>query len=762
MIDRLLASPHYGERWGRHWLDVVRFAESHGYENDHIRDNAWPYRDYVIQSLNADRPYPRFVREQIAGDVLEPATREGIIATGFLVAGDLGRGEPGRRQSSLMRQRAREEELEDMVAAVGQVFLGLTVNCARCHDHKFDPVPQRDYYRIKAAIEGVQHGNRPIAPGSDLNAKGLPLTYAARPSPAAAHVRPGPRRCREEGQAGHRGRALGGPASLGGVRPGRRCTRRSPVAASSPNGSPIRTIRSTARVIVNRVWHYHFGTGLVATPNDFGRNGERPSHPELLDWLASDFLAQGSRLKALHRRIMLSSTYRQSSRFDAKAAAVDADDRLLWRYPARRLEAEAIRDAMLQASGQLNTQMAGPSFRPFKLTVFNSNFYELNDPVGPEFNRRTVYRININSAKDPLLETLDCPDPSVKTPRRAVTTTPLQALGLMNDSFVLRQARCLADRVRRGVRPRRRRAGRTGPIGSRWGGRRPTAKSDGRADLLDKAGLENLAWVLFNSSEFLYFDRSDRLRDPRSIDGRSEPRIRPRPHRPQAFPPRCRRGPGSGRALLDAGRGGRGRTADRVSHFPARAKRVMQIFACGGVSHVDTFDYKPELARHRRAGAVRQGEDRHVLRQPGRLMKSPFAFRRHGESGQWVSDLLPHLAECVDDLTFIRSMVAKSSNHTPATFQMNTGFTMNGFPCLGAWLSYGLGIGEPGPADLRRAARSARPAGRRLDQLDLGLPAGHPSGRRVPHDRRADRRSVSARRRSRRRTAARAWRSSRR
>jgi hypothetical protein len=146
----------------------------------------------------------------------------------------------------------------------------------------------------------------------------------------------------------------------------------------------------TARVIVNRVWHYHFGTGLVATPNDLGRNGDRPSHPELLDWLAADFLRHGTRLKTLHRRIMLSNTYRRSSRFDAKAAAIDADDRLLWRYPARRLEAEAIRDAMLHASGQIDIRMAGPSFRPFTVTVFGSNFYQLTDPVGPEFNRRTI------------------------------------------------------------------------------------------------------------------------------------------------------------------------------------------------------------------------------------------------------------------------------------------------------------------------------------------------------------------------------------
>ena len=348
LIDRLLASPHYGERWGRHWLDVARFSESNGFEYDHIRDHAWHYRDYVIRSLNADRPYRQFVREQIAGDVLDPVTREGIIATGFLVAGPWDEANQ-LQQSSTMRQRAREEELEDMVAAVGQVFLGLTVNCARCHDHKFDPVPQRDYYRIKAAIEGSparqptdRAGRRPERTRAPAGLCGPAESHAA------AHVPPQPRRRREAG----RRVAAGGLSAV--MYPTRRTSdsptmlRKRTAGASSPTGSPIPSNPLTARVIVNRVWHYHFGTGLVATPNDFGRNGDRPSHPELLDWLASDFLAHGSRLKALHRRIMLSSTYRQSSRFDARAAAIDADDRLLWRYPARRLEAEAIRDAMLR------------------------------------------------------------------------------------------------------------------------------------------------------------------------------------------------------------------------------------------------------------------------------------------------------------------------------------------------------------------------------------------------------------------------------
>jgi mono/diheme cytochrome c family protein len=501
LIDRLLASPHYGERWGRHWLDVARFCESNGFEHDKIRDHSWRYRDYVIGSLNADRPYEHFVRQQIAGDVLEPVTREGIIATGFLVGGPWD--EANQLQKSVtMRQRAREEELEDMVAALGQAFLGLTINCARCHDHKFDPIRQRDYYRIKAALEGVLHGNRPLPGGRGAGPHKDEMVYAACPQA------PPPTSVLARGDVEKKGERV----SAGGLSAVRSPSPDFGLAVDAPESIRRRKLAEwiadpanplMARVMVNRVWHFHFGTGLVATPNDFGRNGDRPSHPELLDWLASEFEAHGTSLKALHRRIMLSSTYRQSSSHDVKAAAIDADNRLLWRYPARRLEAEAIRDAMLQAAGLLNTQMAGPSFRPFTVTVFNSNFYNLSDFAGPAYDRRTVYRININSAKDPLLETLDCPDPSVKTPRRAVTTTPLQALGLMNDPFVLRQARAMADRVHSEVGGDL--AVQVDRVYRLTIGRRPIGRECTRAaDLVREAGLENLAWTLFNSSEFLY------------------------------------------------------------------------------------------------------------------------------------------------------------------------------------------------------------------------------------------------------------------
>jgi hypothetical protein len=259
----------------------------------------------------------------------------------------------------------------------------------------------------------------------------------------------------------------------------------------------------TWRVIVNRVWQHHFGDGIVRTPNDLGLNGERPSHPELLDWLAAWFRDSGGRLKPLHRLIVTSATYQQSSAFDPAAVGVDADNRLLWRYAPRRLEAEAVRDAMLSVAGKLNREAGGPSFRPFRVENFNSAFYHLFDDDRPDLNRRSVYRMNVTSARDPVLEVLDCPDPSVKTPRRSVTTTPLQALALMNNPFADRMARSFADRVRR-------EAGDDGAaqvtLAYRLAlGRPPTdAERDRAAAVVSDAGLKAVCWALLNSSEFVY------------------------------------------------------------------------------------------------------------------------------------------------------------------------------------------------------------------------------------------------------------------
>ena len=448
--------------------------------------------------MNADLSYTRFVAEQVAGDVLDPGSADAIAATGFLVAGPWDEAGMVAQKSNVMKERAREEELEDMVSAVGSTFLGLTVHCARCHDHKFDPIPQRDYYRLKAALEGVRHGDRPL-PGT---ASGPRLVYAANP------VVPPPTFVLARGDAAKKGEqvAAGGLSAVAAVSPD------FGLAPDAPEADRRRKLAAwlthpenplTPRVLVNRLWHYHFGTGLAGTPSDLGANGEPPSHPGLLDRLAFDLREGGWRLKPIHRRIVLSATYRQSARFDAKAAARDAEARLLWRFPPRRLEGEAVRDAMLAVSGRLNPSMGGPGFRPFTVRTFNSNFYDMMpDPSGPGFDRRTVYRIHVNSAKSPLLDALDCPDPSVKTPRRAVTTTPLQALGLMNDPFVLRMARELTGRARAEAGgDESRQVDRTFRLAL---GRSPRPAEVERAvTVARRDGLESLAWVLLNANEFV-------------------------------------------------------------------------------------------------------------------------------------------------------------------------------------------------------------------------------------------------------------------
>src|SRR5262249_21895328 len=420
---------------------------------------AWRYRDYVIKSFNDDKPYPQFVKEQLAGDMIEPHSADGVIATGFLTAGPWDEVGNNVTASALLKLRVREEELEEMLAAVGQTFLGLTLNCARCHDHKFDPIAQRDYYRVKAVFDGVRFGDRSILPPDETKKRDAALAplrqrvaelekkaaadknndelrkqldearaaLAAAPQPqlvwAAIPQQPGPTHVVQRGDVEKKGDEVHAAPPAQGKEPpadfdlaadapeGKRRLKFAEWVASTDN--PL-----TARVMVNRVWHYHFGTGLVATPNDFGFNGERPTHPALLDWLASEFVARGWSVKKLPKLILLSATYPPAATLNARAAEVDADNRLLWRFAPRRLEGEAVRDAMLYVSGQLNEEAGGPSYRPFTVTIFNSHFYSLLDEDKPEFHRRTVYRINVNSARNPLFESFDCPDPSTKTPRR--------------------------------------------------------------------------------------------------------------------------------------------------------------------------------------------------------------------------------------------------------------------------------------------------------------------------------------------------------
>jgi mono/diheme cytochrome c family protein len=687
LIDRLLASPRYGEHWGRHWLDVVRFGESTGFERNTIVDNAWPFRDYVIRSFNDDKPMDRLIVEHLAGDVIGKDNPEIEVGTTFLVAGpydNVGNADP------VAKANIRAATLDDVITATGSAFLGLTVNCARCHNHKFDPIPAEDYYRMRAAFEGVTHGDRVLATPQQraaftaatapLNARKKALTKErdeltktltarAEAAPPLESPRPAPdSQSTEETFAtteaqfvrlkilgnsvdpktgvgaqidefevwtdeaeprnvalatagakvqGASGRSsgdsdrtygvgnvidgkygerwfVGNPAELTITLPrperiqrvvfsndrtvSRLTTRRGVTAfvaeyeihvssdgtqwqkvADSLDRQPVspahaqarqlqriitpeerdrlagferdlanieRELRAvpalpqvwagkfaqpneatflhkggdpqkpgaavpaaslsvldrvtpayelagdaaeserrlrlarwiasdenplTARVLVNRVWHYHFGTGLVDTPSDFGFLGSRPTHPELLDFLARRLHAHGWRLKALHREILLSQAYQQSGVFQDEAARTDRDARLLWRFPPRRLSAEEVRDTMLAVAGRLDLRMEGPGFRLYRYSQDNVSTYFPLDAPGPETYRRAVYHQNARASVIDVLSDFDLPDNAFPAPRRASTTSPLQTLTLLNHQFTLDMAEALATRIASGA-----------------------------------------------------------------------------------------------------------------------------------------------------------------------------------------------------------------------------------------------------------------------------------------------------------------------
>jgi hypothetical protein len=511
LVDRLLGSPRYGERWARHWLDVVRFGESEGFEYNHIRDNAWRYRDWVVQAYNRDLPYDEFVRQQIAGDVLYPGDLDALIATGYHVCGTWD--EVAHYEgTSEMQKATRFDEMEDLVSTLGQTYLGLTIACARCHDHKFDPISQKEYYQVAALLAGVNQEKEErkvelaATPGQPDFAGVAHVIVPRQPSPMSVMERGDYRKPREVvSPAGLK--ALSGVSSDFGLGPdASEGARREALARwLTDGGNPL-----TARVFVNRLWYHHFGQGLVDTPSDFGFNGGRPSHPELLDWLASRFVQGGWEVKQMQRLIVTSAAYRQGSRErDDRGSSVDAENRLLWRANQRRLEGEAVRDAALAVSGALNSRIGGPSFLDIEVNRKgpNTNF-EFKGPTG-EFseavNRRTLYRLWARSGNHPLLEALDCPDPSVVTPKRSRTITPVQALAMSNNVFMERCADKFAERVRReagdDVARQVERAWRL--AFSRSPRERETKLAQ---EFAARHGLDQLCLVLFNANEFLFVE----------------------------------------------------------------------------------------------------------------------------------------------------------------------------------------------------------------------------------------------------------------
>lgn len=559
VVERLLASPRYGERWGRHWLDLAGYADSHGFELDYPRPNAWRYRDFVIQSFNDDKPYDQFLREQIAGDVLSPNDPTAAIATGFLAAGPWDySGFVTAIQDTAASRGTRLQDLDNMLTTVMTTAVGLTVGCAKCHDHKFDPIPQKDYYSLQAVFAGVRRGDR-ISRGHateeqarrmeqirlDIHKKRIgiaeidvlaldartpematnrvqlsreiaaleaeyanmpqvELTYAAIPeAPPATHVlNRGDTESPKERVA---------PAALSAVK-----TIRSELTdANAPEGlrrvaltrwltDPANPL--TARVMVNRLWHYHFGRGIVGTPSDFGFNGERPSHPDLLDWLATEFQRRKWSIKAMHRIIMLSNTYQQSVQPNEQAAAVDSGNSLLWRMNRRRLSAEEVHDAILTVSGTLNSQMGGPAYMPFRFQFRKSPIYDYHDVADqPERRQRSVYSFIVRSTPNPFLDVLDFPAPTSCTPARSSTTTAVQSLSLLNDAFVIQKAERFASRLSSAHKDNTREQ-----VAAAYRltfGRGPSQRERDIAEqFVGKHGMFQFCRALFNANEFLYVD----------------------------------------------------------------------------------------------------------------------------------------------------------------------------------------------------------------------------------------------------------------
>ena len=553
VVDRLLASPRYGERWAQHWLDLVRYSETEGFKHDGLRQDAHRYRDYVIRAFNDDLPYDRFIRQQLAGDELEPNNPEALVATGLV------RLYPEDINASNMVQQ-RQEILDDITENTGLAFMGLTVGCARCHDHKFDAIKQTDYYRLQACFAAIlpndetsiaskkqeqdyekrmaqwDRATKPIrdaidselanereAAKQDAIAVYDPETLAAINTPAEhrsclqkqlvaeaeewieSRLARAYRRCPPEERKLYDQQmeqlskfdkikpdplptamtivdADGGAPTptcvlAGGnyLKPGKEVSPGFPefLGASEPSIAPPkekpnstgrRTALAqwlsradnplTARVFVNRIWEHHFGQGIVATPNDFGAMGTPPTHQELLDWLAAEFIADGWRMKPIHRLLVLSATYCQSSKVNQNSAAnvaalaADAADNLLWHARRQRLEGEEVRDAQLEVAGDLNLRMYGPSAQPALPDELADSRYGWDaDEKAADQNRRSIYVLAKRNMRLPMFEAFDQPDMQNSCPRRTCTITAPQALELLNGEMTEQAARAWSGKL---------------------------------------------------------------------------------------------------------------------------------------------------------------------------------------------------------------------------------------------------------------------------------------------------------------------------
>ncbi|MEZ5400736.1 MAG: PSD1 and planctomycete cytochrome C domain-containing protein [Bryobacteraceae bacterium] len=639
LIDRLLASPNYGERWGRHWLDVARYADSNGYEHDFDRPNAWRYRDYVIRAFNKDTPYNRFLEEQLAGDELEDGSYDTLVATGFL----RNYAKVGFREKD--NPQFRFDYLDDMIATVSRGIMGITLQCARCHNHKFDPLAQKDYYRLQATLFSYVEYDHPLVPEAEarsyyeavtaIDAKVKPVRDALKkltqpyeakvldkkyrkwpaniqeaiftpedkrtpgqvllanqiirttkvssaeieavmpeidrqrkreleglirdierekpkPIPVAMGITDGDYRFTPDGAGdepapgkGVQQETIEGSFLADGSMPyaappsyflhsGDMFNRGSKMepgfvmvldngklpavakpATNKTSGRRLALARwlgspdhpTTARVIVNRVWHHHFGRGIVTSLDNFGKAGESPTHPELLDWLAVDFMEQGWSIKRLHKLLMTSEAYRMSSQYESPDNdRTDAENLYFWRYRAQRLEAEIVRDNILAVSGSLNRTQFGPAVFPElpeeTLRSMDKGIWRKKKD-GPEVWRRSIYVYRKRGLPLPFFEVFDLPDQNVSCGRRNVSTVPTQALTLMNNEWVLNQARRFADRIATEAP-----AGPEAHVKKAYAlalSRQPTAEelNVGR-EFLKTNTLADFAHVMLNLNEFVY------------------------------------------------------------------------------------------------------------------------------------------------------------------------------------------------------------------------------------------------------------------
>ncbi|MEZ6061612.1 MAG: PSD1 and planctomycete cytochrome C domain-containing protein [Planctomycetaceae bacterium] len=491
VVDRLLASPHYGEKWAQHWLDVVRFAETEGFEYDRHLPDAWRYRDYVIDSLNDDKPFDQFVTEQIAGDELSTDNLQYQAAAVFHRLGAVRRN-AGNPDIAL----SRNEVLTERTNIIGEAFLGLTVGCARCHNHQLEPITQKDYYRLQAYLAATEEHNIMLIPDTEAQAwndETIAINKQIKMLREAAELTDGEEKQRLEQQVRSLTATLPpNPPTIPGIRndfqnrTSIHVLRRGIwehkgvavgprplsilVSASMPElpaDEPLPRTRLaewitdsehplTSRVVVNRLWQHHFGTGLVKTANDLGTHGEPPSHPELLDWLAGTLVKGGWQWKPIHRLIVLSSAYQQASRLPHEAdtaarTAVDPENRLLWKFSRRRLSAEELRDAMLAVSGRINLKAGGPSVMPpvdpvLVDLLYNPSQWKVADDPS-EHCRRSIYLIAKRNLRLPFMEAFDAPALQTSCPARESSTHAPQALELLNGAFANQTAAAFADRL---------------------------------------------------------------------------------------------------------------------------------------------------------------------------------------------------------------------------------------------------------------------------------------------------------------------------